>query len=147
MASTDPSSSATTATFDLTRSRTVMVAIAISAIQMLLLVPGYSEDGSFQVGEWLVVLAISLVLSVALFLFAVPRGGVIAGIVLGALAVLSVLVFWAGITLPLAAASAAVGWRLRRAGNTAAGPLVVLALAVLATVAFVAIVITDAVAN
>ena len=147
MASTDPSSSAPTATLDLTRSRTVMVAIAVSAIQMLMLVPGYSEDGSFQVGEWLVVLAISLVLSVALFLFAVPRGGVIAGIVLGALAVVSVLVFWAGITLPLAAASAAVGWRLRRSGNTAAGTIVVLALAVLAIVAFVAIVIGDAVAN
>ena len=147
MASTDPSSSRPTATLDLTRSRAVIVAIAVSAIQMLMLVPGYSEDGTFQVGEWLVVLAISLVLSVALFLFAVPRGGVIAGIALGALAVVSVLVFWAGITLPLAAASAAVGWRLRRGGNTAAGPVVVLALAVLAIVAFVAIVIGDAVAN
>ena len=76
---------------------------------MLMLVPGYSEDGSFQVGERLVVLAISLVLSVALFLFAVPRGGVIARTVLGALAVARVLVFWAGITLPLAAAPGAVG--------------------------------------
>jgi hypothetical protein len=92
-------------------------------------------------------LAISLVLSVALFLFAVPKSGVTAGIVLGALAVVSVLVFWAGITLPLAAASATVGWRLRRDGNTTAGPLVVLALAVLATVALVVIIIGDAVAN
>ena len=147
MAATDPSSSAPNATLDLTRSRAVMVAITASAIQMLMLVPGYSEDGSFQVGEWLVVLTISLVLSVALFLFAVPRGGVIAGIVLGALALLSVLVFWAGITLPLAAASAAVGWRLRREGNAAAGPRVVRVLAALAIVAFVAIVIGDAVAN
>ena len=142
MASTTPS-----ATPDLTRSRTVIVAIAASVIQMLMMVPGYNEDGSFQLGEWLVVLAISLVLSVALFLFAVPKGGVTAGIVLGALAVVSVLVFWAGITLPLAAAAAAVGWRLRRDGNTAAGPVVVLALAALATVALVVIIIGDAVAN
>ena len=104
MTSTTPS-----ATPDLTRSRTVIVAIAASALQMLMMVPGYNEDGSFQLGEWLVVLAISLVLSVALFLFAVPSGGVTAGIVLGALAVVSVLVFWAGITLPLAAAAAAAG--------------------------------------
>jgi hypothetical protein len=142
MASVTPST-----TPDLTRSRTVMVAIAASVIQMLLMIPGYSEDGSLQFGEWLVMLAISLVLSVALFLFAVPKGGVTAGIVLGALAVVSVLVFWAGITLPLAAASATVGWRLRRDGNTTAGPLVVLALAVLATVALVVIIIGDAVAN
>jgi hypothetical protein len=128
-------------------SRALIVAIGASAIQLLMMIPGYSEDGSFQVGEWLVVLAISLVLSVALFLFAVPRGGVTAGIVLGALAVASVLVFWAGITLPLAAASAAMGWRFRRDGNTAAGPVVVLSLAVLATVGLVAIIISDAVAN
>jgi hypothetical protein len=102
MASTSPS-----ATSDLTRSGAVIVAIAASVVQMLMMIPGYSEDESFQFGEWLVVLAISLVLSLALFLFAVPRGGVIAGIVLGALALVSVLVFWAGITLPLAAAATA----------------------------------------
>jgi hypothetical protein len=145
MAAVNPSS-APSATPDLTRSRTLMVAIAASAVQMLMMVPGYSEDGSFQLREWLVVLAISLVLGVTLFLFVVPKGGVTVGVVLGALAVASVLVFWAGITLPLAAASAAVGWRLRRDGNTAAGPVVVLALAALAAVALVAIIISDAVA-
>jgi hypothetical protein len=142
MASTTPS-----ATPDLTRSRILTVAVAASVVQMLMMIPGYSEDGSFQAGEWLVVLAISLVLSVALFLFVVPRAGVTAGIVLGAVAVVSVLVFWAGITLPLAAAAAVVGWQLRRHGNTAAGPVVALGLAALATVALVAIIIGDAVAN
>ena len=146
MAATKPAP-ATSAAPDLTRSRAVIVAIASSAIQMLMLVPGYGEDGSFQLGEWLVVLAISLVLSVVLFLFVVPRGRVTAGIVLGALALASLVAFWAGITLPLAAASAAVGWRLRRAGNTAAGPVVVLALAAVAALALVAITIGDAVAN
>ena len=92
-------------------------------------------------------LAISLVLSVVLFLVVVPRGHVTAGIVLGALALASLVAFWAGITLPLAAASAAVGWRLRRDGNTAAGPVVVLALAAVAALALVAITIGDAVAN
>ena len=132
---------------DLTRSRSVVVASAASVVQMLMMIPDYSEDGSFQFGEWLVVLVISLVLSVALFLFAVPKRGLTAGIVLGVLAVASVVVFWAGITLPLAAAAAAVGWRLRRDGNTAAGPVVVLALAAVATVALVAIIIGDAIAN
>ena len=146
MAATEPVS-ATSAAPDLTRSRAVIVAIASSAIQMLMLLPGYSEDGSFQLGEWLVVLAISLVLSVVLFLVVVPRGHVTAGIVLGALALASLVAFWAGITLPLAAASAAVGWRLRRDGNTAAGPVVVLALAAVAALALVAIAIGDAVAN
>ena len=146
MAATKPAP-ATSASADLTRSRAVIVAIASSAIQMLMLVPGYGEDGSFQLGEWLVVLAISLVLSVVLFLFVVPRGRVTAGIVLGALALASLVAFWAGITLPLAAASAAVGWRLRRAGNTAAGPVVVLALAAVAALALVAITIGDAAAN
>ena len=146
MAAVNPSS-APSATPDLTRSRTLMAAIAASAVQMIMMVPGYSEDGAFQLREWLVVLAISLVLSVTLFLFVVPKGGVFVGILLGALAVASVLVFWAGITLPLAAASAAVGWRLRRDGNTAMGPVVVLGLAALATVALVAIIISDVVAN
>lgn len=146
MASNYPSS-APSATPYLTRSRTVMVAIAASAIQMLMLVPGYSEDGSLQVGEWLIVLAISCAISVALFLFVVPKAGVAVGIVLGAIGVVSVLVFWAGITLPLAAAAGFVGWQLRRGGDRATGPVVVLALAVLATVALVAIIIGDAVAN
>ena len=132
---------------DLTRSRILTVALAASVLQMLMMIPGYSEDGSLQVGEWLIVLAISIAISVGLFLFVVPRAGVTAGIVLGAIAVLSVLVFWAGVTLPLAAAAAVVGWQLRRGGNTGKGPIVVLGLAALATVALVAIIIGDAVAN
>jgi hypothetical protein len=123
------------------------VAIAVSVVQMLMMIPGYSEDDSFQFGAWLVVLAVSIVISVAIFLFAVPRAGLAVGLVLGIVGLASVLVFWAGITLPLAAAAAVVGWRLRRGGNTAAGPLVVLALAVVTAVALVAIIIGDAVAN
>ena len=132
---------------DLTRSRILTVALSASVLQMLMMIPGYTEDGSLQVGEWLIVLVISAAISVALFLLVVPRAGVVAGIVLGAIAVASVLVFWAGITLPLAAAAAVVGWQLRRGGNTTMGPVVVLGLAALATVALVAIIISDAVAN
>jgi hypothetical protein len=146
MASTSPSSIPSADPY-LTRSRSLMMAIAASVVQMLMLIPGYSEDDSFQLGEWLVVLAISVVLSVALFLFAVPKGGLTAGVVLAVLALVSVLVFWAGITLPLTAAAGGIGWRLRREGNTAAGPIVVLALAVVAAVALVAIIVADAVAN
>ena len=131
----------------LTRSRTLTLALAASVLHMLMMVPGYSEDGSLQIGEWLVVLAISAAISLTLFLFVVPRAGVTAGIVLGALAVASVLVFWAGITLPLAAAAGAVGWQLRQRGNTTKGQAIVLGLAALAAVALVAIIVWDAVAN
>ena len=132
---------------NLTRSRTLAVALAASVLHMLMMIPGYSEDGSLQIGEWLIVLAISAAISIALFLLLVPRAGVTAGIVLGALAVASVLVFWAGITLPLAAAAAAVGWQLRQGGRTTKGPVIVLGLAALAAVALVAIIVSDAVAS
>ena len=108
---------------DLTRSRSVIVAIAASVVQMLMMIPGYSEDESFQFGEWLVVLAISWRCS-ALRSSCSPFPGVasLRASCWGRLALVSVLVFWAGITLPLAAAAAAVAWRLRRGGNTAAVP-------------------------
>ena len=65
------------------------------------MIPGYSEDDSFEFGAWLVVLAVSIVISVAIFLFAVPRAGLAADLVLGVVGLASVLVFWAGITLPM----------------------------------------------
>ena len=131
----------------LTRSRTLTLALASSVLQMLILIPGYSEDGSLQIGEWLIALATSAAISVTLFLFVIPRAGVTAGIVLGALAVASVLIFWAGITLPLAAAAGVVGWQLRQGGNTSKRQVIVLGLAALAAVAPVAIIVSDTVAN
>ena len=36
-----------------------LIAAVAAIAQMLMLIPGYSEDGEFQVGEWLIVLLIS----------------------------------------------------------------------------------------
>jgi hypothetical protein len=67
--------------------------------------------------------------------------------VLGAVALVSVLIFWAGFTLPLAVAAGLVGWRARQGGERPGLANAALALAVVAAVALVAIIIGDAVAN
>jgi hypothetical protein len=126
------------------RARLLVIAAAASIAQMLMMIPGYSEDGEFQTSDWLVVLLISLVFAGLLFTFVVPRGGAVTALVLGILAVASVVVFWAGLTLPLAAAGAVTAWRLRAAGNRGAIVTAALALSVVAAVALVAVIIGDA---
>ena len=129
------------------RVRDLGLAVAASIVQMAMMIPGYNEDGSFQTAEWFIMLAVSLAVGLLVFYFVVPRGSTVAGLVLGVLALLSVLVFWAGVTLPLAAAAAVVGWRARQAGEDRTRATVVLALGALSAVAVVAIIIGDAVAN
>jgi hypothetical protein len=131
----------------ISRTRYLPLAIGASVVHLLMMIPGYSEDGSFQTGDWLMVLAISMVVGVLVFMFVVPRAGDTAGMVLGAVALVSVLVFWAGLTLPLAAAAGVVGWRAKQAGQLTVGAKVTLALAAVSVVALVAIIIGDAVAN
>jgi hypothetical protein len=114
---------------------------------MLMMIPGYSEDDSFQTGEWFTMLAISLAISLALCAFVVPRAGATWGIALGVLALVSVLVFWAGITLPFAVAAGLIGRKLRQQGDGSVAPLAALGLAALSTVALVAVIIGDAMAN
>ena len=129
------------------RIRDLGLAVAASVVQMAMMIPGYNEDGSFQTAEWFIMLAVSLAVGLLIFAFVVPRGGTVTGLVLGVLALLSVLVFWAGVTLPLAAAAAVVGWRARQAGDQGTQATVVLALSALSAVGLVAIIIGDAVAN
>ncbi len=123
------------------------VAVVASLVQMAMLIPGYSEDGSLQTGEWLSTLLLSLVVGMLVFWFAVPGGGSVTGLVLGVVALLSVLAFWAGVTLPLAAAAALIGWRARQAGDDRTRATIILALSALSVVAVVAIIVGDAVAN
>ena len=52
---------------------------------------------------------------------------------------LSVLVFWAGLTLPLAAAAAVVGWTVRQSGKDSARATTTLVLSALSVVAVVAL--------
>ena len=64
------------------RTRYLLIAAVAAIAQMLMMIPGYSEDGELQVGEWLIVLLISLVVSAALFTFVVPKGGAVSALVL-----------------------------------------------------------------
>jgi hypothetical protein len=130
-----------------TRRQYVITAVLASVVHMLMMIPGYTEDDEFQTGEFATILAISLAVSILLFLFAVPGGGAITALVLAVVALASVLVFWAGLTLPLAAAGAVTAWRSRQAGDRPGMATAALALSALAAVALVAIIISDAAAN
>lgn len=129
------------------RNKLLGIAVAASVLHMLLMIPGYNEDGEFQTPEFVVILIISLVVSCALFLFAVPRGGATTALILSILALVSIVVFWAGLTLPFAAAGAFTAWRRRQAGDGSTLVTVALALSVLAAAALVAVIIGDATSN
>ena len=75
------------------RLRYLSVAVAASVIQLLMMIPGYSEGGQFQTVPWLSMLAVSIVVSVLVFAFVVPRAGAVTSLVLGVVALLSVAVF------------------------------------------------------
>ena len=125
----------------------LLTGAAASVAHLLMMIPGYREDGSFQTTDWLVVLLISLIVAGLLFTFVVPGGGAVTALVLGIAALVSVLVFWAGITLPLAAAGAVTAWRVRASGDRSGMATAALALSVVAAVALVAIIVGDAVSS
>jgi hypothetical protein len=128
-----------------TRSRYLLIAAVAAIAQMLMMIPGYSEDGQFLYGEWLVVLLISLVVSASLFTFVVPKGGAISALVLATVAVASLVVFWAGLTMPFAAAAAVIAWRSRTSGERTGMATAALAISIVAAVALVATIVGDAV--
>ena len=128
------------------RLRYLSVAVAASVIHLLMMIPGYSEDG-FQTITWLTVLAVSVVVGVLVFAFVVPRAGAVTSLVLGVVALLSVLVFWAGLTLPIAAAAGLSGWRERQRGDRPGIATAAVVLAAVAVVALVVIIIADAVSS
>jgi uncharacterized membrane protein len=106
----------------------------------------FSGSDDNQVWQWLVVLAITAVVVVALFWVIVPRlvggtGG--AALVVAVVSVVALAVFWAGLPVPIAAAAAYLGLDAR--DRPGANPLyvngafaiaaIVVALAVLAAFA------------
>jgi hypothetical protein len=129
------------------RLRYLPVAVAASVIHLLMVIPGYSEPGTFQIGEWLIVLAISIVVGLLVFAFVVPGAGAVTGLVLAVVALLTAAVFWAGLTLPLAAAAATASWNARQRGDQRGIATAALALAAVAVVALIAIIIGDVVSN
>jgi hypothetical protein len=68
-------------------------------------------------------------------------------LVLSVVALASLLIFWAGLSLPLAAAGAVAAWRARQAGDRVGRATAALAVSVVTAVALVAIIIGDAVSN
>jgi hypothetical protein len=127
--------------------RYLSVPVAASVIHLLMMIPGYSEDGRFQAGPWFITLAISLVVGLALFAFLVPRAGAVTSLVIGVVALLSVIVFWAGLTLPIAAAATVTGWRARQRGDRRGLATAAVALAAVSAAALIAIIIVDLVSS
>jgi hypothetical protein len=120
------------------------VGVAASVVHMLLMIPGYSDTGDLQVGAYTVVFVISVAVAVVLFALVVPRGGAVTAVVLGVVAVVTVLVFWLGVTLPIAAAAVLLGIRERAAGRRVTLATVGAGLGVVGALLTVAIIIGDA---
>lgn len=129
------------------RTRYLLVGAVASVAHLLMMIPGYNDDGGFQTTAWLIVLLISLVVAVLLFTFVVPGGGAVTALVLGVVALASVLVFWAGVTLPIAAAGAVTAWRTRAAGDGGGMATAALAVSIVAVVALVTIIISDGISS
>lgn len=126
------------------RLRYLPLAVLASLVHMAMMIPGYTEDGDFKFGEWLTVLVVSLVVGGLVFVLVVPGAGAVSGLVLGVVALVSVGVFWAGLTLPLAAAAGVVGLRARQGKERTGLGVAAIVLAAVAAVALVAVIIGDA---
>lgn len=127
------------------RTRLLGLAAAASIAHAVAMIPGYAAGDGFQVREFAVILAFSLAVSIAVFQLIVPNGGPVTSIVLGAVALVAVVAFWALLTLPLAAAAATVAQRHRDRPETRKRATVGLVLAGLATVLLLAAILTDGV--
>jgi uncharacterized membrane protein YozB (DUF420 family) len=123
------------------------IGIAAAIVHAAMMIPGYHEDDKFQTGTWLVMLAIALVLAVVLFQFVVPNGGGTSALVLSILGFLSVLAFWAMLSLPLAAAGLVTALRARDRGERDGKTTAALVIGVLALVFLVVVTVGDAIAT
>jgi hypothetical protein len=110
------------------------VALAI----VLLAIGAYSGDDD-DTGYFLVASAIALAVAVVLFLGIVPRitRPGLGGLIIGILAVVSLVVFWLGLPSPLAGAAAVLGLAARDSGSEVGKGNAALALAAIAVVAAV----------
>jgi hypothetical protein len=120
------------------------VGIAAALVHAAMMIPGYHENDKFQTTEWIVMTAISVVLAVVLFQFVVPKGGGTSALVLSILGLVTCLVFWAMLSLPLSAAGLMTALRARDRGEVDGKTTAALAIGAIAVVALVAIVIGDA---
>ena len=118
--------------------RTGIAAASVALAIVLLAIGAYSGDDD-DTGYFLVASAIAIAVAVVLFWGIVPRitRPGLGGLIIGILAVLSLVVFWLGLPSPLAGAAAVLGLAARESGSEAGKGTAALALAAIAVVAAV----------
>jgi hypothetical protein len=115
------------------------IAAASVALAIVLVAIGAYRGDEDDTGYFLVASAITIVVAVVLFWGIVPRISRpgLGGLIIGILAVVSLVVFWLGLPSPLAGAAAVLGFAARDSGLEAGKGTAALALAAVAVVAAV----------
>jgi hypothetical protein len=115
------------------------IAAASVALAIVLVAIGAYRGDEDDTGYFLVASAITIVVAVVLFWGIVPRISRpgLGGLIIGILAVVSLVVFWLGLPSPLAGAAAVLGLAARDSGLEAGKGTAALALAAVAVVAAV----------
>jgi hypothetical protein len=118
--------------------RTGIAAASVALAIVLLAIGAYSGDDD-DTGYFLVASAIAIAVAVVLFWGIIPRirRPGLGGLIIGILAVVSLVVFWLGLPSPLAGAAAVLGLAARESGSEAGKGNAALVLAAIAIVAAV----------
>jgi hypothetical protein len=118
--------------------RTGIAAASVALAIVLLAIGAYSGDDD-DTGYFLVASAIAIAVAVVLFWGIIPRirRPGLGGLIIGILAVVSLVVFWLGLPTPLAGAAAVLGLAARESGSEAGKGNAALVLAAIAIVAAV----------
>jgi hypothetical protein len=119
--------------------RTGIAAASVALAIVLLAIGAYGGDEEDATRYFLVASAITIAVAAVLFWGIVPRitRPGLGGLIIGILAVGSLVVFWLGLPSPLAGAAAVLGLAARESGSEAGKGTAALALAAIAVVAAV----------
>ena len=111
--------------------RTGFAAASVALAIVLLAIGASGGDEGYDWGYVLVASAITIAVAVVLFWGIVPRitRPGLGGLIIGILAVASIVVFWLGLPSPFAAAAAFLGLAARESGSEAGKGTAALALA------------------
>ena len=131
----------------LTRSNLLGAGVAAALLTAIALaVANFADEGeNGGVGPYVITLAASIVLAAALFGWAIPRidRPARAGVIAGALGVLSVAAFWTGLPYVLGPAAIVLGLAARERGESKGLASTAVALGALATAGAIAALIAD----
>ena len=119
--------------------RTGFAAASVALAIVLLAIGASGGDEGYDWSYLLVASAITIAVAVVLFWVIVPRitRPGLGGLIIGILAVVSLVVFWLGLPSPIAGAAAVLGLAARESGSEAGKGTAALALAAIAVVAAV----------